>query len=220
MRSGLLKKILWGLAIVLNACALTLVFNYAPLEVTMGRVQKIFYYHVPSAITAYILLAVAFIFSVLYLWKEKNSFDVIAHCVVEVAWVFMTVVITTGPIWGRAAWGAWWVWEPRLTSFLILWLMYSAYLLVRLFGGRETGTAKIAAVVAVIAFIDVPIVHMAIKWWGSVVHPPHVELAHPMKVTFAVSALAVFSLAAAMTVTRSSLGLARMREKKDGGDGR
>lgn len=211
MRSGSWNKPLWCLALVLNALSLTLVFTYAPLESTMGEVQKIFYYHVPSAITAYILLSIAFLFSTLYLWKEKPSFDVVAHAAVEVAWVFMTVVITTGPVWGRAAWGAWWVWEPRLTSFLILWLIYGAYLLVRLFGGREAATAKIAAVVAIIAFIDVPIVHMAIKWWGSVVHPPHVELAPAMKVTFTLSALAVFSLALAMLSTRCSLGFRRMK---------
>jgi len=206
MRSGSLNKFLWCLTIVLNILSLILVFTYAPLEVTMGKVQKIFYYHVPSAITAYLLLSTAFFFSILYLWKGKPFFDVIAHAAVEVGWIFMTVVITTGPIWGRAAWGTWWVWEPRLTSFLVLWLMYSAYLLVRLFGERDSSTARIASVVAIIAFIDVPVVHMAIKWWGSVVHPKSIGLAPAMKVTFAFSALAVLSLGLAMLFTRCSLG--------------
>jgi heme exporter protein C len=204
-------RALWALAGVLNAVALYMVFFYAPVEMQMGAVQKIFYYHVPSAIAGYVLMFLAFVFSVLYLWKEDPSYDVLAHATAEVAFVFITIVLVTGPIWGRSAWGKWWVWEPRLTSALILWLMYSAYFLLRLFSRHEVRTARIAAVVAIIAFFDVPIVHMAITWWGSIVHPKKVVLEATMRQTEFVSWAAVFVLAAALTLTRWAVGQAEER---------
>lgn len=205
-------RLLWGLAFAANAASLWMVFGYAPVEVQMGAVQKIFYYHVPSAIVGYVLLFLAFLFSVLYLWKEDPFNDVMAYATAEVGWVFITVVLVTGPIWGRSAWGKWWVWEPRLTSALILWLMYSAYFLLRLFSRHEVRSARIAAVVAIIAFFDVPIVHKAIQWWGSIVHPKKVVLEAPMRQTFMVSMAAVFLLAAALTLTRIQVGLAEERK--------
>ena len=199
-------RALWAVAAGLNAVALYMVFFYAPTEFQMGAVQKIFYYHVPSAIAGYVLMFLAFVFSILYLWKEDPAYDVMAYAAAEVAFVFITIVLVTGPIWGRSAWGKWWVWEPRLTSALILWLMYSAYFLLRLFSRYEVRTARIAAVVAIIAFFDVPIVHMAIKWWGSVVHPVKVVLEPPMRLTWFVSMAAVFVLAAALALTRWVVG--------------
>jgi heme exporter protein C len=206
--------IVWALAAVMNAVTLWMVFSYAPVEVTMGAVQKIFYYHVPSAITCYILLSLAFLFSALYLWKDNPLFDTLAFSMAEVGWVFITLVMVTGPIWGRSAWGKWWVWEPRLTSFLVLWLMYSAYFLLRLFSRTDARTARIAAVVAIIAFFDVPIIHKAIAWWGSIVHPKKVVLEAPMKHTFFVALASVFVLAAAMALTRVSLGLSERRQQE------
>ncbi len=198
----------WAAALALNAVALGMVFVYVPAERTMGPVQKIFYYHVPSAISAYILFGLAFVFSALYLWKEAPRWDTLAHACAEVGWVFITVVLVTGPIWGRAAWGKWWVWEPRLTTALVLWLMYTAYFLLRLFSGHDAHTARVAAVMALIAFFDVPIVHWAVTWWGSVVHPAKVSLETSMRVTFLVSMAAVFALAAAFTLARTQAGFA------------
>jgi heme exporter protein C len=203
---------LWALALLLNAAALWMVFAYAPVEAQMGAVQKIFYYHVPSAISCYILLFLAFLFSALYLWKDDPLYDTLAFAMAEVGWVFITLVMVTGPIWGHSAWGKWWVWEPRLTSFLVLWLMYSAYFLLRLFSRGDARTARVAAVVAIIAFFDVPIIHKAIAWWGSIVHPRKVVLEAPMLHTFFVALAAVFTLAAAMTVTRALLGIAERRQ--------
>ncbi len=206
MSKGKWLGILWAAAIVMNVFSLAMVFFYAPIERQMGAVQKIFYYHVPSAIAGYVLLFLAFIFSILYLWKEEGRYDDLAHAAAEVGWVFITIVITSGPIWGRSAWGKWWVWEPRLTSALILWLMYSAYFLLRVFGRDEARTAKIAAIVAIVAFFDVPIVHEAVNWWGSIVHPPKVILAPAMAHTFAISMVAVLLLAGALFATRLSVG--------------
>ncbi len=206
-------RTLWGLAAVLNGAALAMIFFYAPVEIQMGAVQKIFYYHVPSAIAGYVLLFLAFLFSILYLWKDDPSYDLLAYTTAEVGFVFITVVLVTGPIWGRSAWGKWWVWEPRLTSALILWLMYSAYFLLRLFSRHEARAARIAAVVAIIAFFDVPIVHKAIEWWGSIVHPKKVVLEPPMRQTFFVAMIAVFTLAAALTLTRFMVGKAEERRQ-------
>jgi heme exporter protein C len=184
--------VLWSAAALLNALTLGMVFGYAPVEVQMGAVQKI------------------------YLWKEEAVYDTVAHAMAEVGWIFITIVLVTGPIWGRSAWGKWWVWEPRLTSFLVLWLMYSAYFLLRLFSAGETRTAKIAAVVAIVAFFDVPIVHKAISWWGSIVHPRKVTLEAPMRQTFFVAMVAVFVLASAMVITRLAVGLAEARRGSEG----
>lgn len=207
--------LLWILAGAANALALALVFFYAPVEIQMGAVQKIFYYHVPSAIVCYVLLFLAFLFSLLYLWREEPLFDHLAYAAAEVGWVFITAVLVTGPIWGRSAWGKWWVWEPRLTSFLVLWLTYSAYFLLRLFSRGEGRTAKIAAVLAIVAFFDVPIVHKAISWWGSIVHPKKVVLEPAMRLTFLVSLAAVFLLGAALAFNRTRLGLLEA-EKAEG----
>jgi len=196
----------WAVALVLNAIALYLVFAYAPVERTMGAVQKIFYYHVPSAISAYALMGLAFVFSALYLWRDEPKWDAMAHACAEVGWLFITVVLLSGPIWGRAAWGKWWVWEPRLTTALVLWLMYTAYFLLRLFSGHDARTGRVAAVLAIVAAFNIPIVHWAIKWWGSMVHPAKVTLEPPMRLTFLVSMVAVFSLAAALALTRYAVG--------------
>lgn len=209
-----LLPVLWITAVAMNAVTLWMVFYYAPVEVTMGVVQKIFYYHVPSAITCYVLLFLAFLFSALYLWKDDPFYDTLAFAMAEVGWVFITLVMLTGPIWGRSAWGKWWVWEPRLTSFLVLWLMYSAYFLLRLFSKSDARTARVAAVVAIIAFFDVPIIHKAIAWWGSIVHPKKVVLEAAMKHTFFMSLASVLLLATAMVLTRVNLGLAERRQQE------
>lgn len=203
----------WGVALALNALALSLVFFYAPVEVSMGAVQKIFYYHVPSAITAYSLFGLAFVFSVLYLWKDEMRWDSLAHTCAEVGWVFITLVLLSGPVWGRAAWGKWWVWEPRLTSALVLWLMYTAYFLLRLFSGSDVRTGRVAAVLAIVAAFNIPIVHWAIKWWGSVVHPGKVVLEPPMRLTFLLCIPAVLSLAGALVLLRHRIGLAEAEKE-------
>jgi heme exporter protein C len=189
-------------AIILNSVALYMVFFYAPTEVQMGDVQKIFYYHVPCAISAYLMLFVSFVMSIAFLSKGKLGADIWAHSGAEVGLVFILCVLITGPIWGRSAWGKWWVWEPRLTTFLVLFLMYISYILLRLFGTKDAKTARVSAILSIIAFLDVPLVNRAIAWWGSVVHPRRVALEPQMKHTLLVSFPAVFVLAAAILLWR------------------
>lgn len=205
---GIVRK--WAIvttvfALVLNALSLYMVFFHAPVEARMGHVQKIFYYHVPCAVSAYVLLFVAFTASAAFLWKGARKYDIWALSSAETGLVFVLCVLTTGPIWGRSAWGKWWVWEPRLTTFLVLFLMYASYVLMRVFGGKDPKTAKIAAVFSIIAFMDVPLVNRAIAWWGSAVHPREVTLDPWMKETLLVSFPAVLLLAAAILLWRVHL---------------
>ncbi len=126
-----LNRGLLGLALALMIAALYLVFRYVPTEATMGVVQRIFYFHVPVAWTAFLAMGIVFVGSIGYLWKRDRKWDVLAHAAGAVGLVFTTLVLITGSIWAKPLWGAWWVWEPRLTTALVLWLLWVAYLLVR-----------------------------------------------------------------------------------------
>src|SRR3974390_2751222 len=135
----------------------------APTEQTMGEVQRIFYYHVPSAWVAGLCFAVNFLASVVYLWKRSLNADALAAASAEVGVVFCTIVLITGPIWARPVWGIWWTWDARLTTTLVLWLIYVSYLVLRRFatGGQSQG---LAGALGGFCFLDVPIVYMSIRW--------------------------------------------------------
>src|SRR5213082_3032998 len=125
----------------------------APTEQTMGNVQRIFYYHVASAWTAFLLFFINFGASVAYLIRRNPIADAIAVTTAEVGVVFCTVVLVTGPLWARPVWGIWWTWDVRLTSTLVLWLIYVSYLLLRRFS--HAGTVPVlAAVLAVFGSVD------------------------------------------------------------------
>src|SRR6476661_1350327 len=141
----------------------------APTEQTMGNVQRIFYYHVPSAWTAFLLFAINFVASILYLIKRSAKADILALVSAEVGVVFCTVVLVTGPIWARPVWGIWWTWDLRLTLTLVLWLIYVSYLVLRRFS-TSSQTAVLAAVLAVFGALDVPLVYFSI-WFFRTQHP-------------------------------------------------
>ena len=143
---------------------------YAPTEQVMGDVQRIFYFHVPSAWVAFLSFGVVFVASIGYLWKRKRIFDAVACSAAEIGVVFTTLVLITGPIWGRFAWGTWWTWDPRLTTTLILWLIYISYLMLRGSISDPSQRARVSAVLGIVGFVDVPIVFMAIRWWRTI-HP-------------------------------------------------
>ncbi|MCX7829711.1 MAG: cytochrome c biogenesis protein [Acidobacteria bacterium] len=172
------------LSVLTNLISLYLVFFLAPIEAQMGAVQKVFYYHVPFAVSSYILLFVSFVFSILFLATKKEKYDIWAYAGAEVGLVFILLVLVSGTVWGRSAWGKWWVWEPRLTTFLIIFLIYFSYILIRVLGKNDQRTPKIASVLSIIGFLDVPLVNRAIYWWGSVVHPQKITLEPQMKMIF------------------------------------
>ncbi len=142
----------------------------APTEQTMGNVQRIFYYHVPSAWTAFLLFLINFVASVVFLVRRNTKADIVALITAEVGVVFCTVVIVTGPIWARPVWGIWWApGDIRLTTTLVLWLIYISYLVLRRFS-TSSQTAVIAAVVAIFGALDVPLVYFSI-WFFRTQHP-------------------------------------------------
>jgi len=161
--------ILAALTGILLSYALYEALVAAPTEQTMGNVQRIFYYHVPSAWTAFLLFFINFIASVFYLIRRSPTADAIAVVTAEVGVVFCTVVLVTGPLWARPVWGIWWTWDIRLTSTLVLWLIYVAYLMLRRFS-TSGQTPVLAAALAVFGALDVPLVYFSI-WIFRTQHP-------------------------------------------------
>src|SRR6266516_368737 len=142
----------------------------APTERTMGDVQRIFYYHVPSAWTAFVLFLMNFVSSIIYLARRSIKADILALVSAEVGVVFCTVVIVTGPIWARPVWGIWWAaGDIRLTTTFVLWLIYISYLVLRKFS-TSGQTPVIAAAVAIFVALDVPLVYFSI-WFFRTQHP-------------------------------------------------
>lgn len=201
-RSTLLFWLLTALTAVLTLSALGLTFFYAPTELTMGVVQKIFYSHVPAAMCAYAGFITASAASLGYLLKPRRGLDVVARSGVEIGLLFCVYVLVSGPLWAYKAWGKAWTWDPQLTATFVLFLLYGGYFLLRTFSGPSERVRKIAAALAVFAVVDIPIVHYAVKKWGGL-HPT-VEreggggLAPMMKTTFSVSMLAFLLLFAVL----------------------
>ncbi len=165
------SKILLGVSPLLMVASLYLIFIYVPTEETMGIVQRIFYLMVPMGWLALLAFLVVFICSILYLTKRENKWDTLAYSSAEVGLVFTTLALITGSIWARPIWDVWWTWDPRLTATLVLWLIYVAYFVVRSFAADESRGARLAAVVGIIGFVDIPIIGMATTLWKGL-HPP------------------------------------------------
>lgn len=170
-----LHKVLLILSIPMIIVCLYLIFIWSPIERIMGPVQKIFYFHVASAWNAFFAFFIVFIFSLLYLFTKKRKYDLIAGVSGEIGVVFTAIVLITGPIWARSAWNTWWTWEPRLTTTLILFFMYVAYIVLRQLNMEWQKQARLSAVFGIIGFLNVPVVYMSIQWWGSKLHPQVVK---------------------------------------------
>jgi heme exporter protein C len=162
--------------------AIAMLALYTPTEATMGPIQKIFYVHLPSAIATFLACLVCFIASIGYAWQRDAKWDRLAEAAARVAVVLCTIVLLTGMIWGRSAWGQWWTWSPRLTFSLVLWLLYVVYLMIRASIESPQRRAIIAAVYAIIAFLDVPLVYLSTKLMPDI-HPVSVQLAGSMRIT-------------------------------------
>lgn len=145
------------------------VFFIVPTEVKMGVVQRIFYIHMPSAVVSFNLFFVVCIASIGYLKTRRLAWDSVAVAAAEVGTVFCATVLITGPIWAKPVWGSWWAWDPRLTTTLILFLIFVGYLMLRLYVEDRNRRALLSAVVGIIGFADVPIVYMANRFRGQ--HP-------------------------------------------------
>ena len=151
--------------------ALYLVFLYAPTDRNLGISQRIFYFHVSMAWVGFLAFFWVLVGSVGYLWKRSQKMDRLAYSSAEIGVVFTTLMLITGVLWAKPAWGVWWTWDPKLTTSLILWLLYVAYLMLRAYSPRGDQGARFAAVLGIIGFVDVPIIYLSVVWWRTV-HPP------------------------------------------------
>jgi heme exporter protein C len=159
-----------ALAALAGACVLGglyMVFFYAPTEATMGIVQRIFYVHVPSAWTAFMAFGLVALCSAGYLWLRDPRLDAIAVSAAEIGLTFTTLVLLTGPLWGKIAWGAWWVWDARLTLTLLLWFIYAGYFMLRGAAENPERGKRFAAILGVVGAVDIPLIHMSVRWWRS-----------------------------------------------------
>jgi heme exporter protein C len=210
MKKGVaLETGLWALSFSLIVIALYMVFVWVPTEASMGIVQRIFYFHVPSAWAGFLAFAVVFVTSILYLAKRDRKWDLVAHSSAQLGVLFTTLVLLSGPIWARPVWGVWWTWEPRLTTALVLWVIYVAYLLVRGYASDREQGARFAAVIGIVGFFDVPIVFLSISWWRTQHPGPLVfqsgGLAPSMLATLLVSVAAFTSLYWVLLLRRVAL---------------
>ncbi|MCZ6818491.1 MAG: cytochrome c biogenesis protein [Calditrichaeota bacterium] len=203
---------------------LYLIFEFAPEERSMGHVQRIFYFHVPSAWVSFLAFFVVFVASIRYLWKRERKYDMAANSAAEIGVLFSSLVLVTGPIWARPVWNTWWEWTPRLTLFMVLWFIFIAYLMLRNFVEDEERSARFCAVFGIVGFVDVPIVYMSIRLWRDI-HPSPVIAGgegsglHPdMKIAFYFSLftftlLFVYLFVHRLRLEKSSVALSDLKKE-------
>ena len=206
------KRIILGaVAILLVIASAYAAFFIAPEERTMGLIQRIFYFHVASAWAGFTAFFLCFLGNLLYVWKRAQKYDWLAVSGAEVGLAFTTVVLITGPIWAHPVWGIWWTWDARLTSTFVLWLLYVSYLLLRTLVEEPDRRALLSSLFGIFAFLDVPLVFGAIRWWRTQ-HPQPVimggqgsGLDPTMKAVFFFSALAMHVFMLFLIVERYAL---------------
>lgn len=204
--------VLGVLALVNIAVALYMALFYAPMERTMGDAQRIFYFHVPSAWVGFLAFFIVFMASLMYLWRRERRWDALAMSAAEIGVIFTSLVLLTGPLWAKKAWGAFWVWDARLTTTLILWMIYIGYLMLRSTADGER-RARFSAVLGIIGFFDVPIIYISVTIWRTM-HPnllvnDPAGLAQQMTQTLMVALLSFTLLFAFLLVQRVRLEQAR-----------
>jgi heme exporter protein C len=208
-RPPTVSGVLWGISMVLVLASIYLAFLWAPNELTMGQVYRVFFIHVPVSWVAFVAFFVVFISSILYLWKRSTRWDILAQSAAEIGVLLTTLSLVTGSIWGKPTWGVWWTWDPRLTSTLLLWMIYVGYLMVRNYAS-EGQAPRFAAVVGILGFVDVPIVYYSVEWWQNI-HPNAVirqgdlNLSWEMFVTVMVASVAFTILFVALLRQRVAL---------------
>jgi heme exporter protein C len=161
-----------SLALLLVGGYLALIWS--PPDVNQQDVMRIMYVHVPSAWTAYLAFFLVLAGSIMYLWKRDLKWDRLAVAAAELGVLLTALTLTTGSVWGKPIWGVWWTWDPRLTTTAILFVIYAGYLMLRVLQPDPLARAVQSAVVGIIGFIDIPIIHMSVLWWRSLHQGPTV----------------------------------------------
>jgi heme exporter protein C len=215
-KGSTLFNVLVATSTILLLWTIHTIFFRAQIEAQMGIVQKIFYFHVPSAYAMYIGAATCFIGSLGYLLKPRDVWDAIGRAGAELATVMGLIVIITGPLWAAKAWGYYWTWDPRLTTSLLSWLIYVAYGVLRTFSGDGAGERKFAAALGILGAANLPIIHYSVQKWGGQ-HPTVVTgkggglQTHEMKLAFALAMVAFTVFAITLLYARVRLELVRAR---------
>src|SRR5271155_2833731 len=175
-----MKSSIWQSLIVgaLMAFAGYAALFIAPDEKTMHAIQRIFYFHAPAGMVALIAFTVVFVANIAYLINRQPRWDWLAVSGAEVGVAFNSVVLITGPIWAKPAWGIWWTWDARLTSTFVLWLLYVSYLLLRSLIEEPDRRALLSSIFGIFAYLDVPLVYGSIRWWRTQ-HPQPVIMGGP-----------------------------------------
>lgn len=200
------------------AVASFLALVWSPPDVAQGEVFRIFYVHVPTAWSAYLAFVVVFLASVGWLWTRRPVFDAIAVSSAEIGVLFTGVTLVAGSIWAKPTWGVWWTWEPRLITTAVMFVMYVGYLLLRSLSTDLEGRASRAAVVGIVAVVNVPIVHLSVTWMNALHQLPTVlrpggdpALDGRMLFTLIVSVVAFTLLYVWMMVGRVAIERARQQ---------
>ena len=201
-----------ALVVLLVPACLFAIFRLVPTEEKMGVVQRIFYFHVPSALAGFLGVALCAVCSALYLWTRDRRYDRVAHASAELGVLFFTIVLLTGPIWARPVWGVYWTGEVRLTSTLVLWLMYAGYLLLRRSAENPEQAARWAGVLGIVGALDLPIIYKSVEWWRGL-HPKVLKVSGgqgldpAMQHAFALCVFTFLLLFLALLIQRCRLGL-------------
>jgi heme exporter protein C len=172
-RFPIVSMVLLALTFIGMMISIWMIFLFAPTDAIEGDAQRIFYFHLPTAIIGMLAFGIVTIGGIMYLWKKEERWDWAARAAAELGAVFLTFALITGSIWGRTTWGTWWTWDARLTTTLILWFIYIGYLMLRSYMGRTAASARAGAVLAIIGIIDVPIIYESVNWWRTL-HPQQV----------------------------------------------
>jgi len=192
-------------AVALMLVAFAAIFVYAPTDWLQGPVQRIFYLHVSSAIAAYGCFTVVLLGGLVFLRNESYAADRWARAGALVGVIFTTVTLVMGSLWAKKVWGQFWVWDARLTSTLVLWIIYAGYLLVRRLAEPGRQAARTGALVGIFGFVDVPVVHFSVTWWVTQ-HPGPVivndALPPEMLATFLFTMFCTIVFAAVLVVIR------------------
>jgi heme exporter protein C len=168
------KGYLGGVALISVLLGLYWGLLHAPPDAYQGEVQRIMYLHIPSILTAYLSFFLVFVGSCLYLWKREKRDDILAYSAAEIGVLFTALTIVEGSVWGKPTWGVWWTWDARLTLTAILLLIFAGYLMLRSLTEDENRAASAAAVLGIIGFLDIPLIHMSVYWWRTLHQPPSI----------------------------------------------
>jgi heme exporter protein C len=164
------KTVLGVSSLALMLAALFMVFVYVPTEADQGIVQRIFYFHVPCAWVAFAAFGLVAIAGIFYLWLGGQVWDDLGYAAAAVGMVFCTLMLVTGSLWAKPIWGTWWTWDSRLTTTFVLWLLYGGYLMLRAMADDSAEIARFAAVVGIVAALDVPVIIVSVRLWRTI-HP-------------------------------------------------